>query len=101
VNGVPVGADRLPARKDDAVHISGGFIRGFRAEYLRVAALQAYLRLLEIEKRNAKAVNTPGCGLANAVVKHRPPFAVSMSGAQSPISLASEHPPRRASSMIR
>lgn len=97
---VTVQPDRLPAREDDILDISAALIRRFRTEDPRVPALQANLRILQIEQRQTNPVDAAGGRLANAVVQRQPALRGFNQGEQRPILLASHHPPRRASRMI-
>jgi hypothetical protein len=57
IDGVPVRADGLSAGENDVIDVSDTFIGGFRSEYPGISALQANLWLLQIEEREAKAIN--------------------------------------------
>ena len=61
VDGVAIGGDGLAAREDDVMDVSDALVGSFRTEDPRVSALQADLRLVEVKKSEAQAIDAPRC----------------------------------------
>ena len=68
IDGIAVGPDGLPARKDHPGDVSVPFVWRLWAEDPAVSSLQAHIRLLEVEQSETETVNTAGSGLAYAVI---------------------------------
>jgi len=57
IDGISVGPNGLPARKDDLGDISVPLVYGLGAEDPAVSALQAHIRLVEVEQSETETVN--------------------------------------------
>jgi hypothetical protein len=60
MNGVSICSDGLPARKDNIANVASSFLGSLWTEHPRVSSLQADVWIVQIEKREAEAVDTSG-----------------------------------------
>src|SRR5450432_560291 len=72
MDGVAIGADRIPAGKGDIANVSGFLIRSFGTKNPRVTSRKTDVRLVQIKQCHPKSIEASGGSLTYTMIKHQP-----------------------------